>query len=117
MDSAVPSATPANVVVSATSRSISVTWESPDCIEHNGVLVCYRVILEEMGGDRIPAGEVIGRNFTANGLTPYTNYTVRVAGVNINGSGPFTEGLIALTSEDRTYVGLLVMEGRGEAGR
>ena len=42
-----------------------------------------------MGGALIP-GVVVNRTFITNGLTPYTNYTFRVAGVNDAGTGPFT---------------------------
>ena len=54
---------------------------------------------QEQGGARIP-GEVVGQTFTASGLTPHTNYTFRVAGNNINGTGPFTNTSAILTNED-----------------
>ena len=43
---------------------------------------------------------VMGLNFHANGLTPHTNYTFRVAGVNSNGTGPFTDIITISTNED-----------------
>ena len=51
---------------------------------------------QEEGGADIP-GEVMGQSFTASGLTPNTNYTFRVAGINANGTGPFTELIIFST--------------------
>ena len=54
---------------------------------------------QEEGGADIP-GEVMGQSFTASGLTPNTNYTFRVAGVNANGTGPFTESITINTSTD-----------------
>ena len=71
------------------------------CIEHNGVITNYTVVFLEQGGAVI-AGEVnvMDRTFTASGLTPHTNYTFRVAGVNSNGTGPFTNVMLILTNED-----------------
>ena len=61
----------------------------------------YTVVFQELGGTVIP-GEVnvINRTFTASGLTPHTNYSFRVAGVNGNGTGPFTNVMLILTDED-----------------
>ena len=61
----------------------------------------YTVVFQEQGGAVIP-GEVnvMDRTFTARGLTPYTNYTFRVAGVNSNGTGPFTTTITVQTDED-----------------
>ena len=76
-----------------------VTWDAIECIERNGIITDYVVEFQEQGGDRIP-GEVVGQNFTASGLTPATRYTFRVAGVSINGTGPFTTSAITSTDED-----------------
>ena len=46
------------------------------------------------------------RTFTASGLTPYTNYTFRVAGVNSNGTGPYTNTITILTDEDGKLCGI-----------
>ena len=73
-----------------------VTWDTIDCIERNGVITSYSVEFQEEGGAGIP-GEVMGQSFTASGLTPNTSYTFRVAGVNANGTGPFTETITIST--------------------
>ena len=59
------------------------------------------MVFQEQDGAEI-SGEmnVMDRTFTASGLTPNTNYTFRVAGVNSNGTGPFTNIATFLTSED-----------------
>ena len=72
------------------SISATLTWETIDYIERNGVITGYSVGFQEEGGAGIP-GEVMGQSFTASGLTPNTSYTFRVAGVNANGTGPYTE--------------------------
>ena len=97
---AAPSAPPRNIhIPSTSSRSINVSWSKIDCIERNGPITNYRVEFQEVGGALIP-GLVVNRTFTASGLTPYTNYTFRVAGVNDNGTGPFSNVTSILTEEE-----------------
>ena len=55
-----------------------------------------------MGGALIP-GVMVNRTFTAGGLTPYTNYTFRIAGVNDNGTGPFTNATSIMTEEESNH--------------
>ena len=80
-----------------TSTSVSVSWDAIDCTERNGIITGYTVEFQEQGGARIP-GEVVNQTFTASELTPNMNYTFRVAGVNSNGTGPFTDIITILTS-------------------
>ena len=104
LNNTVPTGVPRNVSASSSSRSILVTWETIDCIEHNGVITGYSVEFQDEGGAGIP-DEVMGESFTASGLTPNTSYTFRVAGVNANGTGPYTELITintAINSEEAT---------------
>ena len=94
-----PTASPLNVTPITTSTSVMVTWDAIECIERNGFISGYVVEFQEQDGDMIP-GEVVGQNFTASKLTPATRYTFRVAGINSNGTGPFTTATIILTGED-----------------
>ena len=76
-----------------------MSWDSIECIERNGVITGYTVELKEQGGDMIP-GEVVNQTFNASGLTPYVNYTFRVAGVNSDGTGPFSNITTITTDQD-----------------
>ena len=93
-----PTRPPRDVTPSTTSRSVSVSWSTIECIERNGVITNYTVVFQEQGDAVIP--NVMDRTFTASGLTPHTNYTFRVAGVNSNGTGPYTNINSILTEED-----------------
>ena len=55
--------------------------------------------IEEQGETRNP-GVAMQQNFTADRLTPFTQYVFRVAGVTISGSGPFSEAITVQTAED-----------------
>ena len=100
----VPTGVPRDVSASSSSRSILVTWETIDCIERNGVITgyIYSVEFQEEVGARTPDQRL---SFTASGLTPNTSYTFRVAGVNANGTGPFSNPITvntAINSEEAT---------------
>ena len=79
-----------------------MSWTKIRCIERNGPITNYTVEFQEVGGALIP-GVVVNRTFTASGLTPYTNYTFRVAGVNDNGTGPFSNVTSILTEEEGNH--------------
>ena len=100
-----PTGAPHNVVTSTTSRSVTVFWDAIECLERNGQITDYTVVFQQQGGAEVP-GEVNvrERSFTASGLTPHTNYTFRVAGVNSNGTGPLSDILTILTSEDSMFI-------------
>ena len=84
-----------------TSTRFNINWHPIDCIERNGAITNYTVVFQEQSGAMIP-GEVnvMDRTFTASGLTPHTNYIFKVAGVNSNGTGPYSNDITVLTDED-----------------
>ena len=82
-----------------TSRNITVTWNPIKCIERNGIITGYTVVFQEQGGANAP-DNTVNRTFTAGGLTPGTNYTFKVAGVNDVDTGPFTNVIIVITAEE-----------------
>ena len=98
-----PTGAPRDVTPSMTSRSITVTWNSIKCIERNGMITNYSVVFQEQGGANV-SGNIVDGKFTAEQLTPYTDYTFQVAGVNDVDTGPFTNKITITTDED----GLLV---------
>ena len=97
----VPTGSPQNIVFSVTTRSTSVSWNEIECIERNGMITNYTVEFSSLGGSVIPDVLMVNeRRFTASGLTPFTNYTFQVAGVNSIGTGPFSDLITIQTVED-----------------
>ena len=77
-----------------------MSWDTIDCIERNGIITGYEVAIHRMGATVITFVEVVSETFTADSLQPFSVYTLRVAGVNIAGSGPFSDSITIHTLED-----------------
>ena len=96
---------------SVTSRSVTVTWGTIDCIQRNGEITGYVVQYQEEGGASVSnTVDVNPRTFEASELQPFTHYIFRVAGVNEDVSpdtGPYVT-ISVTTREDSTYVCLFV---------
>ena len=100
-----PTGIPRGLSYTVTSTSVNINWLQIDCIERNGVITDYTVVFQEQGGAVIPSEvDVMDRTFTASELTPHTNYIFRVAGVNSNGTGPYSNEITCLTDEDGNYL-------------
>ena len=99
-----PTGAPHILSYTVTSTSVNIIWMQIECIERNGAITNYTVVFQEQGGAVIPGDvNVMDRTFTASGLTPHTNYVFSVAGVNSNGTGPYSNDTIVLTDEDGKY--------------
>ena len=105
-----PTGVPRNTNYSVASRNASFSWNSILCIDRNGEIIHYEVVFQKQDGAMIlDEVSVMNRTFNTDGLTPHTNYTFRVAGVNINGTGPFSNSSI-LTHED----GIIILSLAGQ---
>jgi hypothetical protein len=79
-----------------------VTWDTIECIERNGIITGYAV---EFNSNIVPK-EIMGQAFDTSELTPARCYTFQVAGVNINGTGIFTNAMNITTDEDSMSLAL-----------
>uniref|UniRef100_A0A0M3HY64 Neogenin n=1 Tax=Ascaris lumbricoides TaxID=6252 RepID=A0A0M3HY64_ASCLU len=90
-----PSMPPTDVRAEAvSSTSIQVQWSPPPPEERNGVITGYRIKYKtKLRGTKGNTLVVDGNDvsYTITGLDPATQYMVRVAAVNQNGSGPNSE--------------------------
>ena len=105
--STAPTGSPTIIMTISTRDTITVQWEEVDCIDRNGLITCYRIHVMTSGeDDRIETVDDV-REGTISGLTPSTEYTVSVAAVNSQDTGPYSAGMMVETAGmmyiDTTY--------------
>ena len=106
------SAAPSNVrAIVVNSTVISVQWDGiSDCRDVNGRIKWYRVQYTSESSDVVQSKDVLGSWNKGNdtlltGLTPYTNYTIRVAAVNVKGHmGLYSSPIVVWTTELGMFV-------------
>ena len=59
----------------------------------------------------VTIGEVVNMTYTLTELQLFTNYMFRVAGVNDEGTGPFTEAMTARTDEGSRFSNISAITG------
>ena len=88
-NSTVPSSPAQNVMVTSVNpASLMVSWDPPPMIDHNG-LITYMIQYIRDGSSDMMSGNINnGTTHTISGLVAFVDYSVRVAAVNANGTGP-----------------------------
>ena len=101
-NSTVPSSSPLNVVViSVNNASLMVLWQPPLEINWNGPIAGYVIQHTRVGSSDMMSENVnSGTTHTISGLVAYVNYSVIVAAMNVNGTGPFSNPLVERSGED-----------------
>ncbi|XP_063963145.1 receptor-type tyrosine-protein phosphatase F-like [Lytechinus pictus] len=81
-----PSGPPTNILSTGTrKRSITFTWDKPDCGYRNGPITSYDVILSNSTGGLVHQSNVSDSTrpqTTIDGLIPYSNYSIRIRAWN-----------------------------------
>ena len=99
----VPSSPPVNVmVVGVNPASLIVTFQQPPLIDHNGDITGYLIQYTRVGSsDMMSETVTIGTTHKISGLVAYVNYTVTVAAMTVNGTGPFSNlPMVGRSGED-----------------
>ena len=101
-----PSSPPLNVMVtSIIPASLMVSWQPLLAINHNGVITGYVIIYTEIEGNVVRSVTVnSGTRYVLSGLVPYVDYSVIVAAINVNGTGPFNNPVIGRSGEDSKLI-------------
>ena len=101
-NSTVPSSPPLNVTVTSVNpASLMVSWQPPLEIHWNGPI--YHVIqYTKVGRSDMMMSENVnnGTTHTITGLDAYVDYSVIMAAVNVNGTGPFSNPVVGRSGED-----------------
>ena len=71
-------------------RNITFVWDAIECIDQNGLITNYTVYnASDLSYLDIIHG-VTNMSITFTDLVPEHDYAIQVAGVNINGTGPYS---------------------------
>ena len=90
-------------MISPSSTSLLVTWDHPLAPDRNGVVTGYTIIRQS--GSEIVTAEFSnnGTSQLLEGLLPFTNYNITVAGSTSAGRGEFTMPVIMRTLNDSEW--------------
>lgn len=89
------------------SRTVQLSWNSPDIEDHNGVIRRYIINITE-----VETGQLIQRNVTTTSVTiadlhPFYSYVWTVSAVTV-GEGPYSPYLVVTTPEDgKLYINFM----------
>ena len=86
------------MVTSVDLSSLIVSWLPPPEIDHNGVITGYLINYTRIGGSNDMVTVTSGTNRTLPGLVPFAEYSVTVAAMTINGTGPPSDPPVVQTS-------------------
>ena len=88
------------MVTSLVPSSLGVSWQPPPEIDRNGVISGYVIEYTRVGGS---SGMIIVTNettHTISELVPIETYSVRVAAMTVNGTGPYSDAMIETSGGD-----------------
>ena len=96
-----PSSPPQNVMVTSVNpASLMVSWDSPPMIDHNGPITYMIQYTRDGTSDMMSVTINSGTTYTISGLVAYVDYSVTVAAVNVNGTGPPSNAVQRRSGED-----------------
>ena len=104
-NSTVPSSSPKDVIIKSNNQtSLSVSWAPPLEVDHNGPITSYVIDYTRNGcNDAIIVNVTSGTTYTISGLVTFAEYSVGVAAVNINGTGPFSDAVVIKPGGDGEF--------------
>ena len=103
-NSTVPNSSPQSVVVKSNNQtSLNVSWQPPMEIDHNGLIISYVINYTREESSYVMIVNVTGTTYTISELVAFTEYSVRVAAVNINGTGPFSDAVTGKPGGDGEF--------------
>ena len=104
-DSTAPSLPPRDVMVKSNNQtSLNVSWQPPLEIGHNGAITSYMINYARVGSNDVMNVNVDSETtHTISGLVTFAEYSVGVAAVNVNGTGPFSFAVVGKPGKDGEF--------------
>ena len=93
------------MVTTVNPASLMVSWQPPPVIDHNGPLTGHMIQYTRVGSSDIMNDVVTSgtTHTTISGVVAYSNYSIRVAPVNDQGAGPFSNPVVQVSGEDGKF--------------
>ena len=96
----VPSGSPNLQFSIVSTTSIHIWWSDIECTQRNGDITSYSI--QYYSNDNGDSGEIFisssdQRSHILSGLTPFVTYNINIAGININGTGPYSTQSMVFT--------------------
>jgi len=89
------------MVTSVDPASLMVSWNPPLAIHRNGPISDYVIEYTRVGSSDMMSVTVTGiTTHIQGGLTAYADYSVRVAAMTVNGTGPFSNSVVQVSGQD-----------------
>jgi len=103
-NSTVPSSSPQYVIVTSVNpASLRVSWQQLPIIHHNGLLTGHVIQYIRVGSSDMMSVDVTsGTTYTISGLVALVNYSVRVAAINVNETGPFSVPVVGISGKGKS---------------
>ena len=97
-NSTVPSSSPQDVMVeSEIPASLLVSWQPPLEKDHNGPITGYKIQYTRIGSSNMSVNVTNGTNHRISALDALVNYSVIVAAMTVNGTGPFSDVVVGIS--------------------
>jgi len=99
-NSTVPSSPPLNVMVTSVNpASLMISWLPSLEINRNGQITGYVIQYTSAGSNDMSINVTSRTAYIILGLIPLVNYSVIVAAMNVNGTGPFSNPVVQRSGE------------------
>ena len=86
------------------STTIQLSWNAPSADTHNGLIVQYRIRVEDDQSKDVYFLNTTGTTFTVTNLHPYFIYVFSIAAVTELGVGPHSDTVTITASEDGVFM-------------
>jgi len=80
--------------------SLMMSWQPPPEIDRNGIITGYIIEYTRLGGSSGTVTVFSGTTRLIPDLVPFVQYSVRVAAMSNNGSGPFSDTVVQTSGQD-----------------
>ena len=101
-NSTVPSSPPRNVTVESVNPALlMVSWRPPVLRDRNGPVTAYVIQHTRIGSSDMSVNVTSEKTEALLRLLPYVNYSVIIAAMTVNGTGPFSDSpVVGRSGED-----------------